>query len=73
MGHPWYEIWGFNKEKAPDTSFTIGIDTPEVVRAKAREAAPYNLIKVKLGTDNDEALVQAYHALDVKNYTLKKN
>lgn len=59
MGHPWYEIWGFNKEKAPDTSFTIGIDTPEVVRAKAREAAPYNLIKVKLGTENDEALVRA--------------
>lgn len=24
-------------------------------------------------SDNDEALVQAYHALDVKNYTLKKN
>ena len=24
-------------------------------------------------SDNDEALVQAYHSLDVKDYTLKKN
>ncbi len=64
LGRPWYDIWGFNKEKAPDTSFTIGIDTPEVVREKTKEAAPYNLIKVKLGTDNDEALVRAIREVE---------
>src|SRR3989339_1655440 len=30
IGKPWYKIWGFNKDKTPDTSFTIGIDTNEV-------------------------------------------
>lgn len=64
LGRPWYDIWGYSKEKAPDTCFTIGIDTPEVVREKTREAAPYNLIKVKLGTPDDEALVNAIREVE---------
>ena len=57
MGQPWYKIWGLNPETAPSTSFTIGIDTAEVVRQKVDEAAPYNVLKVKMGLDNDKELV----------------
>ena len=55
---PWYKIWGLNPNNAPDTSFTIGIDTAEVVRKKVDEAAPYNVLKVKMGLDNDKELVE---------------
>lgn len=58
MGQPWYKIWGFSPEKAPSTSFTIGIDTAEVVKKKVEETAPYNVIKVKMGLDNDKELVE---------------
>ena len=51
MGQPWWKIWGFNAATTPDTSFTVGLDTEEVVRLKTREASPYNVIKVKLGRD----------------------
>ncbi|MBR2932171.1 MAG: dipeptide epimerase [Rikenellaceae bacterium] len=64
IGQPWYNIWGYDRMKAPDTSFTIGIDTPEVVREKTKEAAPYNLIKVKLGTPQDEELVGAIRSVE---------
>lgn len=57
MGQPWYKIWGLNPEKAPSTSFTIGIDKADVVRQKVDEAAPYNVLKVKMGLDNDKELV----------------
>lgn len=57
MGQPWYKIWGLNPDKAPNTSFTIGIDTAEVVRQKVDEAAPYKVLKVKMGLDNDKELV----------------
>lgn len=57
MGQPWYKIWGLNPEKAPDTSFTIGIDKADVVRKKVDEASPYNVLKVKMGLDNDKELV----------------
>ena len=58
MGQPWYKIWGLSPEKAPATSFTIGIDTEEVVRQKLKEAAPYRILKIKMGLDNDKELVR---------------
>lgn len=58
MGQPWYKIWGLSPEKAPNTSYTIGIDKPDVVRQKVDEAAPYKVLKVKMGLDNDKELVE---------------
>ncbi|MDR2585291.1 MAG: dipeptide epimerase [Prevotellaceae bacterium] len=51
MGQPWWKIWGFNPNTTPNTSFTIGLDTEEVVREKTKEASPFKVIKVKLGID----------------------
>lgn len=58
MGQPWYKIWGLSPEKTPYTSFTIGIDKPDVVRMKVDEAKPYKVLKVKMGLDNDKELVE---------------
>lgn len=58
MNQPWYKIWGLAPEKAPSTSYTIGIDKADVVRQKVDEAAPYNILKVKMGLDNDKELVE---------------
>lgn len=58
MGQPWYKIWGLDPGRPPCTSYTIGIDTPEVVRQKVAEAAPYRVLKVKMGLDNDRELVE---------------
>ena len=58
MKQPWYKIWGLNPGKTPDTSFTIGIDKPEVVRTKVMEAEPYRILKVKLGQGNDKEMIE---------------
>lgn len=58
MGQPWHRIWGYNPADAPYTSFTIGIDTAEVVRQKVAEAAPYQILKVKLGLDTDKMMIE---------------
>ena len=58
MGQPWYKIWGLSPEKAPNTSFTIGIDKAEIVRQKVIEAEPYKVLKVKMGLNNDKELVE---------------
>lgn len=58
MKQPWSRIWGLNPEKTPNTSFTIGIDKPDVVRVKVREAAPYKILKVKLGQGNDREMIE---------------
>ena len=59
LGAPWYRIWGLDPSKAPDTTFTIGIDTPDVVREKTRECAGrFNILKVKVGLDNDKEMIR---------------
>ena len=60
MGQPWYRIWGLDPAKAPSTTFTIGIDTPEVVKEKTLEAVgKFNILKVKVGLHTDEAMIKA--------------
>ncbi len=64
MGQPWYKIWGLDAKKAPSTTFTIGIDTPEVVRQKTEEcAAKFNILKVKLGRDNDKDMINTIRSV----------
>lgn len=59
IGQPWYRIWGYDPAKAPSTTYTIGIDTADVVRKKTEEVAGlYNILKVKLGRDNDKEMIE---------------
>lgn len=58
IGQPWWRIWGLSPEKAPCTSFTIGIDTPDIIRQKVDEAATYKILKVKVGVPNDKLLIE---------------
>lgn len=63
MGQPWYKIWGFDPADTPNTSFTIGIDTPEVVRQKVAEALPYKILKVKLGQKTDKEMIETIRSV----------
>lgn len=63
MGQPWYKIWGLSPEKAPCTSYTIGIDSADVVRQKVAEAEPYKVLKVKMGLDNDRETVEVIRSM----------
>ena len=59
LGAPIYELLGLDPALGPPTSFTIGLDTPEIVREKVREAGEYHVLKVKLGTDDDLEVLAA--------------
>ncbi len=64
LGQPLYRIWGLNPAKAPSTTFTIGIDTPEVVREKTLECASrFNILKVKVGLDNDVQMIETIRSV----------
>jgi len=63
---PWHKLWGLNRTKTPNTSFTIGIDTPEVVKEKVREADMYKILKVKLGRENDKEMIKTIRSVTNK-------
>ena len=59
LGQPWYKLWGLDPAKAPSTTFTIGIDTPDVVKEKTLEAVgKFNILKVKVGLDTDVEMIE---------------
>jgi L-alanine-DL-glutamate epimerase-like enolase superfamily enzyme len=59
MGVPLYEMLGLDPARVPATSFTIGLDTPDVVVQKVKEAGAYEVLKVKMGSDDDRAVLEA--------------
>ncbi len=63
IGQPWYRIWGLNPKRTPNTSFTIGIDKPEVVKSKTAEASAFKILKVKLGKGNDREMITAVRSV----------
>ena len=60
---PCWQILGSNPAKMPLTSFTIGIDTPEVIIQKVKENPDCKIIKVKLGRDSDQDLIKTIRSV----------
>jgi len=63
LDQPLYRLWGINPRNTPMTSFTIGIDTAEVVKAKTIEADRFKVLKVKLGGGNDREMISTVRSV----------
>ena len=60
LGAPWWKIWGLDKKRAPLTTYTIGIDTPEQMKLKTREVeGRFRMLKVKVGLPGDRENIRA--------------
>ncbi len=63
---PCWQLMGSSPLLMPVTAYTIGIDKPEVIIQKVKEAAAFKVIKVKLGRDNDKELIKTIRAVTDK-------
>ena len=70
---PVYELLGLDPSKTPATSFSIGIDTPEVIDQKVDEAADYRILKMKMGLPGDLALLERVMARSGKTIRVDAN
>ena len=73
LEQPLWRLWGLDPMRAPKSSFTIGIDTPDKLRQKVQEAADYPILKIKLGTDHDEDLLKTIRAATDKPIRVDAN
>jgi L-alanine-DL-glutamate epimerase-like enolase superfamily enzyme len=73
LGIPLYKYFGLNKNTAPLSSFTIGMDDLTVIRQKVHEAAPYPILKVKLGGDHDEEIIRTIREVTDKPIRVDAN
>lgn len=53
LGIPTWQDWGLQWQNVPQSSYTIGIDSPEKMIDKLREMPGWEIYKIKLGTAND--------------------
>jgi L-Ala-D/L-Glu epimerase len=70
---PVYRLWGLDPCAAPKSTFTIGLDAPERIKAKVREAEEYPILKVKLGTDQDIEILRAIREATDKELRVDAN
>jgi L-alanine-DL-glutamate epimerase-like enolase superfamily enzyme len=70
---PLYRLWGLDPCAAPKSTFTIGLGTPEEIRAKVREAEQFPILKVKLGTDRDLEILRAIRETTDKELRVDAN
>jgi len=73
LGIPLYTYFGLDPKDAPLTTFSIGIDTPEITRQKTREAAAYPILKVKVGLATDEPTIEAVRSVTNKPLRVDAN
>lgn len=59
LGVPVYRMWGLDPSRAPLSSFTIAIAASDAeLRERVAQAARYPVLKIKLGTDHDDAIIR---------------
>lgn len=73
LGLPLWKLWGLTKEETPMTSFTIGIAPDRELEQKVLEAAPYPMLKVKVGAGGDKHLVSFIRSITDKRMSVDAN
>jgi len=73
LGIPLYTYFGLDPKDAPLTTFSIGIDTPEITKQKTLEAAEYPVLKVKVGLATDEPTIEAVRSVTKKPLRVDAN
>ncbi len=61
-GHRVWELAGLPDPRPEITAYTLSLDTPELMRAQAAKHAHRPLLKIKLGTPDDMARLEAVRA-----------
>ena len=54
---PLWKLFGLNPDDTPITSYTIGIDSPDIIKEKLQEAEEFPFLKVKVGVPNDDKII----------------
>jgi L-alanine-DL-glutamate epimerase-like enolase superfamily enzyme len=66
LGVPLYRYFGLDRNDTPVTTFSIGIDTPEITKQKVREAEQFPVLKIKVGLQTDEETIESVRSVTGK-------
>jgi L-alanine-DL-glutamate epimerase-like enolase superfamily enzyme len=73
LGVPLYQLLGLNISHSPVSTFSIGLDTIEMMKQKVIEAQSYPVLKIKVGQDNDKEIITAIRSVTDKPLRVDAN
>lgn len=73
INKPCWQIFNGDKNKTPYTTYTLGIDTPEVIKEKIKEGQEYKIIKVKLNGEKDRSIIETIRSVTDKPIAVDVN
>jgi L-alanine-DL-glutamate epimerase-like enolase superfamily enzyme len=70
---PCWQLFGADQNNAPYTTYTLGMDEPEVVKQKIEDGADFKILKVKLNGENDKAIINHIRSITNKPIAIDVN
>lgn len=70
---PCWQIFNCDKNNTPYTTYTLGIDEPEVIEEKVAEGEKYKILKVKLNGENDKTIISTIRNITGKAIAIDVN
>lgn len=73
LNKPCWQIFNGDKNNTPYTTYTLGIDEPEVIKEKVAEGENYKILKVKLNGENDKTIISTIRNITDKIIAIDVN
>jgi L-alanine-DL-glutamate epimerase-like enolase superfamily enzyme len=70
---PCWQLLDGDKNATPFTTYTLGIDEPEVIKQKVLEGEEYKILKVKLNGENDKLIIDTIRSVSDKPIAIDVN
>lgn len=68
-----WQMLGADKNKTPFTTYTLGIDEPDVLKQKIEEGNDFRILKVKLNGENDRQIIETIRSVTNKPIAVDVN
>lgn len=68
-----WQLFGADKNNTPYTTYTLGMDSSEVIKQKIREGNEFKIFKVKLDGENDRSIIETIRSVSNKPIAVDVN
>ena len=70
---PCWQLFDADKNKAPFSTYTLGMDEPEIIKQKIEDGKDFKILKVKLNGENDKAIINNIRSITNKPIAIDVN
>jgi L-alanine-DL-glutamate epimerase-like enolase superfamily enzyme len=72
-GQPCWQLFNADRNTTPYTTYTLGIDTPEILKQKIADGNDYKILKVKLNGEDDRLIIDTIRSVTDKPIAIDVN